>query len=265
MLLVEDDPASLHLVERWVETEGFQIATASSAEEAEQMASVFLPHLVLTDVLLPGKDGFALLMKIREQHPQTEVILLTGYASVERAVEAIRDGACDYLEKPLDRSRLLASLRKARQQIALRLENLELHRRLSAHAREMLVGQSPAMQEIRQTIERIACNDLNVFIEGESGTGKEIVAEMIHRLSTRARHQLIKISCAAIPENLLESEMFGHEKGAFTGAIQSKAGKFELAHQGILFMDEIGEMNPALQAKLLRVLQNGEFTRLGSN
>ncbi|MBI4026115.1 MAG: sigma-54-dependent Fis family transcriptional regulator [Verrucomicrobia bacterium] len=265
MLLVDDDPASLHLLERFVETEGFEVATARNAEEAERIALELQPHLVITDIILPGKDGFALLARFKEKLPQTEVMLLTGHASVERAVEAIRDGACDYIEKPVNRSRLIASLRKARQQIALRLENLDLRERLTAQAREMLVGQSAAIEGVRRTIGRVAGGNMSVFIAGESGTGKEIAAEMLHRLGARAREPLVKVSCAAIPENLLESEMFGYEKGAFTGASQAKAGKFEMAHRGTLFLDEIGEMNPGLQAKLLRVLQDGQFTRLGGN
>ncbi len=265
MLLVDDDPASLHLVGRFVETEGFHVSTARNAEEAERMALETHPHLVIADVVLPGKDGFALLARLKEKLPQTEVILLTGHASVERAVDAIRDGACDYIEKPVDRARLVAALRKAKQQIALRLENLDLRGRLDAQAREMLVGQSEPIAEIRKTIERVASGNMSVFIEGESGTGKEIAAEMLHRLGVRAREQLVKVSCAAIPENLLESEMFGYEKGAFTGATQARAGKFEFAHQGTLFLDEIGEMSTGLQAKLLRVLQDGQFSRLGGN
>ncbi len=265
LLLVDDDPASLHLVERFVEMEGFEVSAASSAEEAEKLALEVRPHLVIADIVLPGRDGFSLLSSLKAKLPQTEVIFLTGHASVERAVNAIRDGACDYIEKPVDRSRLIVSLRKARQQIALQLENLELRNQLATQTREILVGQSAVMGEIRRTIERVASSSAPVFIEGESGTGKELAVEMLHRMGGRSHEPLIKISCAAIPENLLESEMFGHEKGAFTGAIQSKAGKFELANHGILFLDEIGEMSPNLQAKLLRVLQNGQFTRVGGN
>ncbi|MDD2708909.1 MAG: sigma-54 dependent transcriptional regulator [Verrucomicrobiae bacterium] len=265
ILLVEDDPASLHLLERWVEVEGFEIGKAASVEEAEKVMGSFGPHVILTDILLPGRDGFALLTKVRHEQLPMEVILLTGHASVERAVEAIREGACDYIEKPVQRSRLQAALHKARQQILLRLENLELRHRLAAQASELLVGQSAVMREIRGGIERSAAGDMNVLIEGESGTGKEVAAELIHQLSPRASQPLIKISCAAIPENLLESEMFGYEKGAFTGAGQAKAGKFELAHRGTLFLDEVGEMSPSLQAKLLRVLQDGRFARLGGN
>jgi DNA-binding NtrC family response regulator len=265
MLLVDDDPASLHLVGRYVESEGFEVTTASNAEEAERIADEIQPHLMITDVVLPNMDGFTLLSRFKGKHPQTEVILLTGHASVERAVEAIRDGACDYIEKPVDRTRLLASLRKAKQQIALRLENQDLRNRLTTQAREMLVGQSNGIEEVRRTIERVTGSNMSVFIDGESGTGKEVAAEMLHQLGTRAREPLIKVSCAAIPENLLESEMFGYEKGAFTGATQSKAGKFELAHRGTLFLDEIGEMSPSLQAKLLRTLQDGQFSRLGGN
>jgi len=265
MLLVEDDPSALHLLERFVEKEGFEVRTSANAEEAERLALDYRPHLVIADVVLTGKDGFTLLSRLKETLPETEVILLTGHASVDRAVEAIREGACDYLEKPIDRSRLIASVRRTRQQVALRLENMELRSRLTTHVREMLVGQSPAIEKIRRTIEQVAGGDMNVFIEGESGTGKEVAAEMLHHLGIRSRGPLIKVSCAAIPETLLESEMFGHEKGAFTGAAQSRAGKFELADGGTLFLDEVGEMTSSLQAKLLRVLQDGRFTRLGSN
>jgi DNA-binding NtrC family response regulator len=265
LLLVDDDAASLHLVERFIETEGFEVTAAQSAEEAEELALQIHPHVLITDVVLPGMDGFMLLARLKEKLPQLEVILLTGHASVERAVEAIRDGASDYIEKPVNRSRLLASIRKVKQQVALRLENLELKNKLNVQAKDLLVGHSPKIEEIRRTIERIASGNMNVFIEGESGTGKEVVAEMLHRLGTRMNEALIKVSCAAIPDNLLESEMFGYEKGAFTGAMQSKPGKFELAHRGTLFLDEIGEMSPPLQAKFLRVLQDGQFSRLGGN
>ncbi len=264
LLLVDDDVASLHLLERIVEQEGFEVAKAMSAEDAEKVALEMHPHVVITDVVLPGADGYVLMGKLKERLPECEVMLLTGHASVERAVEAIRDGACDYIEKPVVRSRLVASLRKARQQVALKLENLELRHQLEARSQEILVGQNPKIEEIRRTVERAAGSDASVLVEGESGTGKEIVAEMVHRLSARASHALVKVSCAAIPENLLESEMFGHEKGAFTGAALSKPGKFELAHRGTLFLDEIGEMKPGLQAKLLRVLQDGKISRLGS-
>jgi two-component system, NtrC family, response regulator HydG len=265
MLLVDDDPASLHLIERFVEKEGFDIRTCTSAEEAEVLAQTLHPHVLLTDVVLPGMDGFTLISKLRSMLPDMEVILLTGHASVERAVEAIRDGASDYIEKPVDRSRLIASLRKVKQQVALRLENTELRNRLKTQAKDLMVGQSPAICEVRETIERIAGGDMNVFVQGESGTGKEVAAELLHKLGARVREQLVKVSCAAIPDHLLESEMFGYEKGAFTGATQSKAGKFEIAHKGTLFLDEIGEMSTVLQAKLLRVLQDGQFSRLGSN
>jgi two-component system response regulator HydG len=265
LLLVDDDPASLHLVERFVETEGFEVVTSSNGEDALKLAEKIIPDLVITDVVLPGMDGFSLLARLREKLPQTEVIVLTGHATVERAVEAIRDGACDYIEKPVQRSRLIASLRKAKQQIALRLENLELRKQLATQARDLMIGESPRILEIRNQIERIAGSNSNVFIDGESGTGKEVAAELIHRLSPRAQHLLVKVSCAAIPDNLLESEMFGYQKGAFTGAHMNKEGKFEVAHKGTLFLDEIGEMSAGLQAKLLRVIQDGQFSRLGHN
>lgn len=265
LLIVDDDQASLHLVERFIESEGFEISTAQSAEDAIALADKIKPDVLITDVVLPGMDGFTLLVKLKEKYPQLEVILLTGHASVDKAVDAIRDGASDYIEKPVDRSRLVASIRKVKQQVALRQENQELRSRLNLQAKDMLVGESKRIQEIRRTIEKIASGNMNVFVQGESGTGKEVVAEMLHRLGSRANYPLVKVSCAAIPDNLLESEMFGYEKGAYTGATQSKVGKFELAHKGTLFLDEIGEMNPPLQAKLLRVLQDGQFSRLGGN
>ncbi len=209
-------------------------------------------------------DGIALLKQARELLPEAEVVMITGHGSIEKAVEAMRLGAYDFIEKPLDSAALLKTVAKALEKQRLTSENRRLRRQLQQRRGvEALIGDSPPMQAVKQLIRQIAPTDVNVLIQGESGTGKEIAADALHDLSDRRDRPLVKISCAAIPETLLESELFGHERGAFTGAAAARPGKFELADGGTLLLDEIAEMTPQLQAKLLRVLQDGSFQRLG--
>jgi DNA-binding NtrC family response regulator len=265
VLVVDDDPVLLGLVERTLAKEGYGVRTAASAEAAAEALSLRPPDLVVSDLLLPGEDGAWLLQKVKSAHPECEVILITAHATIERAVEAMRMGAYDFVQKPIQRDGLLRAVARALERRELAAENRRLRERLAeGEAGERLVGASLALVEIKRKLVQIAATQMPVLVVGESGTGKEVVADVIHELSPRRRRRLVKISCAAIPETLLESELFGYERGAFSGAAQAKAGRLELAHGGTLFLDEIGEMAPPMQAKLLRVLQDGRVQRLGS-
>jgi DNA-binding NtrC family response regulator len=261
ILLVDDDENLRHAAEKVLRSEGYRVATARHGQEALDQLPV---QLIIADLVLPDLDGLALLKRARELCPDVEVVMITGHGSVEKAVEAMKLGAYDFIEKPLDSTALLKAVAKALEKHRLATENQRLRRQLQQkRGVETLIGDSPAMQAVKKIIRQIAGADVSVLIQGESGTGKELVADAIHALSDRRDKPLVKISCAAIPETLLESELFGHERGAFTGAMAAKPGKFELADGGTLLLDEIAEMSPQLQAKLLRVLQDGRFTRVG--
>jgi two-component system, NtrC family, response regulator HydG len=265
ILLVDDDKRLATAACKVLSGEGYHISIATSGREALELLKRQSAALVVSDLRLPDLDGLALLKHIREVSPEAEVVMITGHGSIEKAVEAMKLGAYDFIEKPLDRVALLKMVAKALEKQRLRSENRQLRRQL--HRRrgiEGLIGDSPAMKAVKQVIRQIAPTNINVLIQGESGTGKEIAADALHELSDRRDKSLLKISCAAIPETLLESELFGHERGAFTGAAISKPGKLELADGGTLLLDEIAEMSPLLQAKLLRVLQDGQFQRLGA-
>jgi two-component system response regulator HydG len=266
LLLVEDYPAHREATSKLLTKAGYDVVAVSSASGALDTMRAARFDLVVTDLNLPDFDGIELLKRLKTDFPPVEVILLTGHATIERAVEAMKLGAYDFVEKTDDlRVPLLKTISKALERHSLAAENRRLRAQLRQHAaEEMFVGASPAIEAIRKLVRQVAPSDVSVLIQGESGTGKEVIADMIHQLSERRAAPLVKISCAAIPETLLESELFGYEKGAFTGATGAKPGKFELAHGGTLFLDEIGEMSPPLQAKLLRVLQDGRFQRLGS-
>jgi DNA-binding NtrC family response regulator len=265
ILLVDDDERLGTAVAKVLTGEGYRVHTATSGHEALAVLKQQGAVLVLSDLRLPDLDGIALLKEVRELSPEVEVVMITGHGSIERAVEAIKLGAYDFIEKPLDSATLLRTVAKALEKQRLTSENRRLRRQL--HQRrgiEGLIGDSPGMKAVRQVIRQIAPTNINVLIQGESGTGKEIAANALHELSDRHDKRLLKISCAAIPETLLESELFGHERGAFTGAGSSKPGKIELAAGGTLLLDEIAEMSPLLQAKLLRVLQDAQLQRLGA-
>lgn len=253
-------------VERILERDGHDVTAVGDGAAALGRLASNAYELVLTDVLLPRVDGFELLRRIRTQWPYTEVVMFTGQGSVERAVEAIKQGAYDFVEKGREdfRAFLVKTVSKAIEKQSLSADLRRLLALVRGQAEERLVGNSRAMRQIRELVHQIAPTDVPVLIRGESGTGKEVVADLIHSLSPRAAKPFVKISCAAIPENLLESELFGYERGAFTGALTPKPGRFEMAHGGSLFLDEIGEMAPPLQAKLLRVLEDGRVQRLGS-
>jgi two-component system response regulator HydG len=265
ILLVDDEQALCAAAEKILVKEGYRVRCVHTAGDGIAGFDETGADLVITDLALPDQDGFAVLRHVRQRRPDVEVIVITGHGTVERAVEAMRLGAYDFIEKPLDRNALVRAVHKAAEKQQLAAENRRLRDQLQQQRSEdALIGSSPGMSALKQLLRQIAPTDVSVLIQGESGTGKEIVADVLHALSPRARGPLVKISCAAIPETLLESELFGYERGAFTGAGQTKPGKFELADGGTLFLDEIAEMSPQLQAKLLRVLQDGRFQRLGS-
>ncbi len=264
ILLVDDDERLCRAAGKVLSAEGYRVVSAGSGREALAALREHAAALAICDLRLPDLDGIALLQQARRLRPDIEVVMISGHGSVEKAVEAMRLGAYDFVEKPIDSAALVKVVGKALERQRLSRDTLRLRRELEqGRGLDALIGDSPAMQAVRALIRQVAPTDVNVLIQGESGTGKELVADALHRLSARGDGPLVKISCAAIPETLLESDLFGHERGAFTGAAAIKPGRFELADGGTLLLDEIAEMSPALQAKLLRVLQDGRFQRLG--
>jgi DNA-binding NtrC family response regulator len=264
VLIVDDDAATRTGLTELVRTWGFPADSAEDGEEALRKVMAFRPAIVVTDLVMPRMDGQQLLKALRELDTDICVVLLTAQGSVESAVEAIKDGAYDYLTKPVDPRRLQILLEKVVERQETLREVKALRRQLRDHgAFGRMIGSSSAMRKIYRIVEQAAPTSASVLISGESGTGKELVAQTIHQLSPRAAAPFVAINCAAIPETLLESEIFGHEKGAFTGASERRQGCFELADRGTLFLDEIAEMMPATQVKLLRVLQERTFRRLG--
>ncbi|HJZ77286.1 MAG TPA: sigma-54 dependent transcriptional regulator [Vicinamibacterales bacterium] len=264
VLIVEDDPSARNGLEQLVKSWGFIAESASDGEEALEKVTSFRPAIVITDLVMPRMDGLALLRALPQQGADVTTLLLTAQGTVETAVEAMKEGAYDYLTKPIDIQRLKILLDKIVERLETMREVKALRRQLREHGTfGSLIGNSAEMRKIYQIIEQASPTGASVLITGESGTGKELVAQTIHQLSPRTTFPFIAINCAAIPETLLESEIFGHEKGAFTGAADRRQGCFELADRGTLFLDEIGEMTPATQVKLLRVLQERKFRRLG--
>jgi DNA-binding NtrC family response regulator len=264
VLIVEDDAAARVGLEQLVRSWGYTAESAKDGEDALEKVTTFRPAIVITDLVMPRMDGLGLLRALHQQGADATTLLLTAQGTVETAVEAMKEGAYDYLTKPVDIQRLKILLDKIVERLETLREVKSLRRQLREHGTfGSLIGNSPEMRKIYQVVEQAAPTSASVLITGESGTGKELVAQTIHQLSPRAAFQFIAINCAAIPETLLESEIFGHEKGAFTGAADRRQGCFELADRGTLFLDEIGEMTPATQVKLLRVLQEQKFRRLG--
>ncbi len=266
VLLIEDDTAVLEQVEALLVEEGFEVASTNTAEEGLERLENEGAHLVLTDLCLPGADGLEVVERARSLSPYTPVVVMTAHASIDTAVDAMRRGAFHYLEKPFSADSLLEHVKKAVEHGDLAREREVLRKRLSADfGVGRILGESPAISTMRETILEVADTDSNVLVSGETGTGKELVVNALHYESRRAGGPLVKVNCAALSETLLESELFGHEKGAFTGAERKRAGKFERADGGTLFLDEITEMSGGLQAKLLRVLQGAEFERVGGD
>ncbi len=265
LLIVDDDQEFRETLSSRFARQGFAVRAAGCGDEALELAARWNFDVAVFDMMMPGMSGLELLRRFKESHPECEVILLTGQGSIETAVEAMKLGAYDYLQKPFPLKDLEGVIVKASERRNLRKENLQLKALLDrTQPPANMVGNSPAMQEVYRLIQRAGPSDKAILILGESGTGKELVARALHRASSRADKPMVVINCAALPETLLESELFGHEKGAFTGAINTKAGLFEVADGGTLFIDEIGELPGPLQAKLLRVLEDGSLRRIGS-
>lgn len=261
ILLTDDETGIRRALKEILEFEGYEILEATSGEEALQILAETSVDLMFLDVKMNGMDGLETLQHIRETGFTFPVIMLTGHGNIDTAVQSTRLGAFDFLQKPPDLNRLLISVRNALERNLLYKENRSMRRRIS-NVSEIL-GNSEAIRHIRDTIKRVAPTDARVMITGENGTGKELVARWLHEFSRRADKTFVEVNCAAIPSDLLESELFGHEKGAFTGAVRQRIGKFEEAHGGTIFLDEIGDMPITSQAKVLRVLQEGRITRVG--
>jgi DNA-binding NtrC family response regulator len=266
VLIVDDEQSARQGLSELVTGWGYVTETAADGREALERMESFAPLVVITDVVMPNLDGFKLLAHVKEDYPETAVILLTGQGSVDAAIRAVKDeGAFYYFEKPINTRKIQLVLKKAAEYSSARRENDLLRRQLRQYgAFGEMVGNSDAMREVYTIIEQVAPSSVSVLVTGESGTGKEMVARTIHKLSPRANQPFIAINCAAVPETLMESELFGHEKGAFTGAAERRIGCFELANNGTLLLDEIAEMPFLLQAKLLRVLEDKTVRRLGS-
>jgi two-component system, NtrC family, nitrogen regulation response regulator NtrX len=266
ILVVDDHPGLRREVAITLRDGGYRVDELADGAELAARLETAPPDLVLLDIEMPGLDGLSALERLRERHADLAVVMISGHATVERAVKAIKLGAHDFLEKPWTPERLLLTIERAlafrdlgRENAALRAERGELA------AEYRMVGEGPAATALTETVRRVAASQAKVLILGENGTGKELVARAIHDSSPRARGPFIKVNCAAIPRDLVESELFGHERGAFTGATASRKGKFELAHRGTLFLDEVGDMSPEAQAKLLRALETGEAERVGGS
>jgi DNA-binding NtrC family response regulator len=266
ILVVEDDQSQRRIVEYNLKQRGFEITSVESAEKALQILTKGSFSLLISDMKLPGQSGIELLKHTRASYPEMPVIFMTAFGTIEKAVEAMRLGAFDYITKPFDRDEFLMTVEKALEFQRLKDENVKLRQELdNINVFSDMIGTSSVMQEIFSTIKKVAATDATVLISGESGTGKELVAKAIHKASDRSRNPLVTVNCAAIPKDLLESELFGHISGAFTGAVKDKIGKFVLADGGTIFLDEIGDLHPELQAKLLRVLQERVIEPVGSN
>ncbi len=259
--IVDDEPSILDTLGGILEDEGYQVMVAKTGSEALTAIQTEPPDVVFLDIWMPELDGLEVLKRVREQFPNIMVIMMSGHGSVETAVKATKLGAYDYLEKPLDSQKVTILVRNALHQRKLEEENSDLRVKVERHLQ--LVGASSVMEKLRQQIAAAAPTHSRVLISGENGTGKELVARAIHRQSLRSNRPFVEVNCAAIPETLIETELFGHERGAFTGAVSQKRGKFDLADGGTLFLDEIGDMSLATQAKVLRVLEEQQFARVG--
>ncbi len=266
LLIVDDDRANLESLERIFRREKIEVVTAPDGKQALDVLRRQRISVVLTDVMMPGMSGLDLLRAAKTVSPETELVLMTAYGTIETAVEAMKEGAWDFVTKPFKRIQIVRSIRRALDQQKLLLENQVLRAQLQDSRRSRtIIGNSLAMRQTLEMVHQVAPSSANVLLLGDSGTGKELFARAIHTSSNRPDAPFIAVNCAALPEQLLEAELFGHEKGAFTGATARREGRFELADGGTLFLDEIGETSPQVQVKLLRVLQEGEFERVGGS
>lgn len=265
ILVVDDEEAMRESLNDWLKEDGYEVGLAAGGQEAIDMVRDEPWEIILLDLKMPGMNGLETLKHLKEVRPDAEILMMTAYATVDTAVQAMKEGAFDYLVKPFDPDEVEILIKKIVKHKELILENILLRKKLEEREQfDEIIGKSDAMQQIFELIERVAPTDSTVLITGESGTGKEMIAQAIHGNSGRCYMPLIAVSCGALPESLLESELFGYEKGAFTGAEHTKRGRFEMAHKGTLFLDEIGDISLKTQVDLLRVLQQKEFSRLGS-
>ncbi|MFN7914422.1 MAG: sigma-54 dependent transcriptional regulator [Vicinamibacterales bacterium] len=262
ILVIDDEAAIRDSLRMTLEYEGYEVVLAATGQEGLTLAEREAPDLVILDVKMPGMDGIEVLERLRTMNDALPVIVVSGHGTISTAVEATKKGAFDFIEKPFASDRVLVSLRNALDQRRLRDENRSLKR--AVEVRHQMIGESSVLRQVMGAISRAAPTNATVLIQGESGVGKELVARTIHRNSLRSRERFVQVNCAAIPEELIESELFGHEKGSFTGATEKQVGKFEQADRGTIFLDEVGDMSAKTQAKVLRVLQEGEVERLGS-
>jgi two-component system, NtrC family, response regulator AtoC len=266
ILVVDDEAIVRESLRDWLSDCGYQIFTAENGHQALEIIERERLSIIITDLVMPEMDGIELMKRAKDIIPNIEVIIITAYGSITTAIAAMKEGAYDYIEKPFCPERAELLVQKLVEHQGLIEENISLHQKLEErHRFENIIAKSPKMQQVIEVIKTVAKSNATVLIMGDSGTGKELVARAIHAQSQRRGKPFIAVSCAALPESLLESELFGHEKGSFTGAYAQKKGKFEIAHRGTLFLDEIGEMSANIQVHLLRVLEEKEFTRVGGN
>ena len=263
ILIVDDEESIVETLTGIFEDDGYEVVSASTGEKALECFNDFSPEVILLDVWMPGMDGIETLKMIREKNSDVSIIMISGHSNIDTAVQAIKFGAYDFLEKPLSLEKVLVLTGRAVERQRLRKENIELKTSISQN--NEIIGNNPKIQSIREEISRAAASQSKIIIYGDSGSGKELVARALHEESSRKNNNFIEVNCAAIPNELIESELFGHEKGSFTGAFERKKGKFELADDGTLFLDEIGDMSLTAQAKVLRVIETQEFLRVGGS
>lgn len=265
ILIIDDEQAIRKALREILEYESFEVTEAEDGPAALKIIEKESFDLIFCDIKMPRMDGLEVLTKFREKGSETPMVMITGHGSVETAVEALKKGAYDFIQKPLDLNRILVTVRNASNQQALQKETKTLRKKINKAAGNAIVGESAAIEEIKKMIDTVAPTEARVLITGGNGSGKELVARQLHEKSERAAGPFIEVNCAAIPTELIESELFGHEKGSFTSAIKTRQGKFELADGGTLFLDEIGDMSLAAQAKVLRALQESKITRVGGD
>jgi two-component system response regulator HydG len=263
LLIVDDDKNNLLALEKVFLRENFRVFSASGGHEAISVARQNNIDVILTDLMMPGMDGLELLEAIKTISPDSEIVLMTAYGTVESAVLAMKNGAYDFVEKPVKRQTIVKTVKKALEKHFLQVENKTLKLQLKDARSRVVVGNSAIFRKIMETVEQAAPSAATILITGESGTGKEVIARAVHRQSARSSNAFVAVNCAALPETILEAELFGYEPGAFTGAVKQKDGRFALADEGTIFLDEVAEMSPSVQVKLLRVLQEGEIDPLG--
>lgn len=265
ILVIDDEKSIRHSLKEIFEYENYKVYQAESGEEGIRILKENKIDIILCDIKMPKMDGIETLEKIMDINPDIPVIMISGHGTIETAVEAIKKGAYDYISKPLDLNRLIVSVRNAIEKKEITLENKKLQKKINKKVTTKIIGESKAIKEVKKLIERVAPTNARILITGESGVGKELVARSIHEYSKRAKGPFIEVNCAAIPSELIESELFGHEKGSFTSALKQRKGKFEIAQGGTLFLDEIGDMSLSAQAKVLRALQENKITRVGGD